>query len=46
MSNKKNTTYFSSFDEFDFFNNIMTDILNIKTTQIDGMTLINDIPYH
>ena len=46
MSNKKNITDFSSFDEFDFLNYIMTDILNIKTTQIDGMTLINDIPYH
>ena len=46
MSNKKNKTDFSSFDEFDFLNYMMTTILNIKTTQIVDMTLINDIPYH
>ena len=46
MSNKKNKTDFSSFDEFEFLNYMMTTILNIKTTRIDDMTLINNIPYH
>ena len=37
--------YINEFIEFDFLNYMMTTILNIKTTLIENMTLINDIPY-
>lgn len=45
MSNNKNKTYFSSFDELAFLD-FMMNFLNIKTAKTVDMILINDIPYH
>ena len=36
---------FDDFDEFEFFNNMMTSILKINTVKTHDMILINEIPY-